>query len=104
MIDLLPSPWDASFDALIGSCRSWLVLCSPYVSRGPCDRVIEQLRPRHPPVAVHLLTDISADNLISGATDPAALLALLDQLPAVQIRYLPRLHAKVYVSDSGQAV
>lgn len=104
MIDLLGSRWNAEFDALVGSCQSSLVLCSPFIGRGPCDRVVKQLGRRRPPVTVDLLTDLSADNLISGATDPVALLALTDQLPGVRLRYLPRLHAKVYVSDSGQAV
>ena len=51
-----------------------------------------------------MLTQLSTDNLLSGATDPEALLAVAEQLPSVEIRYLPRLHAKVYVSDTTQAV
>lgn len=104
MLDLLPSPWDSAFDALLDSCRSSLVITSPFVGRGPCDSVVAHLRSRRPPVTLHLLTDLSADNLLSGGTDPAALLAVLESLPAVNLRFLPRLHAKVYISDSNQAV
>jgi hypothetical protein len=104
MPDLLPSPWSDAFDAMLDGCRSSLILTSPFVSRGPCDRIIARLSSRRPPVSIHLLTALSTDSLLSGSTDPVALLAMAESLPDVSVRYLPRLHAKVYISDESQAV
>jgi hypothetical protein len=103
LLDLLPSPWDRQFDQLVVGCASSLILCSPFIGRGPCDLVVDRLRTR-PPVAVHFLTDLSADNLVTGVTDPAALLTVVEGLPRVGVRYLPRLHAKVYVRDMAEAI
>lgn len=104
MFDLLPSPWEDAFDALLDGCRTSLVLTSPYIGRRPCDRVIARLRSRRPPINLLILTDLSADNLLSGATDSAALLDVIEALPVAELRFLPRLHAKVYIGDCGQAI
>lgn len=104
MLDLLPSPWEVVFNELVDGCRSSLVITSPFVSRRPCDQIITRLRNRQPMVSLHLLTDMSAENLVTGVTDSAALLALAEALPSIHLRFLPRLHAKVYVCDETQAV
>jgi PLD-like domain len=41
---------------------------------------------------------------LSGATDAASLLSLTEALPLTTIRFLPSLHAKVYVTDERFAV
>jgi hypothetical protein len=51
-----------------------------------------------------VVTDLSRDNMLCGATDPAALLALYEALPATTINFLPSLHAKVFVADERCAV
>jgi hypothetical protein len=51
-----------------------------------------------------LLTDLSRDNLLNGATDPDAIASLLDALPAAKVMFLPSLHAKVYVANADEAV
>jgi hypothetical protein len=53
---------------------------------------------------VRVVTDISAGNLLSGATDVSALLLLAEQVRNVHIIYLPRIHAKVFVSGSSLAL
>jgi phosphatidylserine/phosphatidylglycerophosphate/cardiolipin synthase-like enzyme len=57
-----------------------------------------------PSPTVQLLTDLSTDNLLSGATDATALLAVVESVSATSVRYLPRLHAKVYVRDQAEAL
>jgi PLD-like domain len=51
-----------------------------------------------------ILTDLSRDNILSGATDVAALAGVLKSWPKTEIRFLPSLHAKVYVADESCAV
>lgn len=104
MVEMVPSPWANQFEALLRASRSSVVICSPYIGRGPCDRMVRCLTRSGSPPTVHLLTDLSTDNLLSGATDAAALLTVVESLPSVFVRYLPRLHAKVYVRDEAEAL
>jgi hypothetical protein len=104
MVELLPSPWGDQFEALVRAARSSLVICSPYIGRGPCERLTRCLGGTTDPPAVHILTDLSTDNLLSGSTDAAALLSVATALPTVRVRYLPKLHAKIYVRDAAEAV
>ena len=104
MVEMVPSPWANQFEALLRASRSSVVICSPYIGRGPCDRMVRCLTRSGSPPTVHLLTDLSTDNLLSGVTDAAALLTVVESLPSVFVRYLPRLHAKVYVRDEAEAL
>jgi phosphatidylserine/phosphatidylglycerophosphate/cardiolipin synthase-like enzyme len=42
--------------------------------------------------------------MLSGATDVAAIATLVESNPQTSVRFLPSLHAKVYVSDCREAV
>lgn len=57
-----------------------------------------------PQLEFQLTTDLSVHNILSGATDIAALVALQVSIPRATIRFLPSLHAKVYIADAKQAV
>lgn len=105
MVEMLPSPWESHFEDLLRNCQASLLICSPYISRGPCERLVRCLdRPKSSSPTVHLLTDLSTDNLLSGSTDASALVVLAESLATVRFQYLPRLHAKVYVRDDAEAV
>jgi HKD family nuclease len=51
-----------------------------------------------------LLTDLSRDNLLSGSTDISAICELANCFPNIEIRFLPSIHAKVYVADENLAI
>jgi phosphatidylserine/phosphatidylglycerophosphate/cardiolipin synthase-like enzyme len=105
MIELLKSPWTQTFEKLIAEAERSLILCAPYVARGPCDRVIAHVGTRSSsPFALAVITDLSRDNLISGATDAAAIARLVRSVPATTVHFLPSLHAKVYIADDRSAV
>jgi hypothetical protein len=55
-------------------------------------------------IEILVLTDLSRDNMLSGATDVSALIGLCEAIPRTNIRFLPTVHAKVYVADSSFAV
>lgn len=94
-----------TFDALITQASKSLIICSPYIGRGPCERISLNLRQRNVTnIPVLLLTDLSRDNMLSGGTDVGAIAGLCDALPQTEIRFLPNLHAKVYVADEKCAV
>ena len=50
------------------------------------------------------MTDLSTNNILSGALDIEALLAVTDSIANSSITYLPNLHAKVYVADEHTAI
>jgi hypothetical protein len=53
---------------------------------------------------VFLVTDLSIQNILSCATDIDAILSLQTSLPQATVRFLPSLHAKIYIADTVQAV
>jgi hypothetical protein len=55
-------------------------------------------------VQVNVLTDISLRTLVQGSTEVSALLHLFENLHNVSIAYLPKIHAKVYVSNKSSAI
>ncbi|MFH1742437.1 MAG: phospholipase D family protein [bacterium] len=101
----LISPWMNAFHDLIAQASKSLLICSPFVGRGPCERIALILGRRGTAnIPILLLTDLSRDNMLSGGTDAGALAALCDALPRTEIRFLPNLHAKVYIADERCAV
>jgi len=106
MVELLPSPWRGRFEALIEQAQDSLVLCSPYIGAGPCrtivDRAVRSNRASH--LDVRLTTDLCVQNILSGATDIDALVALQASFSRATIRFLPSLHAKIFIADASQAV
>lgn len=104
MIELIRSPWVEPFEKLISSAEQSLILCAPYVGRGPCERVIARIGTKPSATfALTILTDLSRDNLISGVTDAAAIAKLVRIVPTTTVRFLPSLHAKVYIADEHSA-
>lgn len=53
---------------------------------------------------VKVLTDVSLGNLVQSSTDIAALIQLVEHIRHASVRYLPRIHAKVYVSGDEFAL
>jgi phosphatidylserine/phosphatidylglycerophosphate/cardiolipin synthase-like enzyme len=103
---LLTPPWSGVFEELVRSAKTSLVVCSPYIGRGPTDRVVKLVRSKLAPdsFAIRVLTDLSRENIVSGTTDLGALLSLATCGADVEIRFLPSLHAKIYVADQTRAV
>jgi hypothetical protein len=105
-IEFLQSPWGQHFDLLIEEAVSSLVISSPYIGRGPCDRIlaIKSKTQRIKPFSILLLTDLSRNTLLSGATDVSAICDMAEAFPQMEVRFLPSIHAKVYIADEKLAV
>ncbi|MBN1362921.1 MAG: phospholipase D family protein [Sedimentisphaerales bacterium] len=87
---------------LVAGARSHLMISSPYVTR---DGIAFIMGKRDPHLnSITFATDLSPANICDGATDPNALSLLMSRVPNVVLRHLPRLHAKVYVSDARCAI
>ena len=106
MIEFLQSPWDEHFDILINQAHSTLVISSPYIGRGSCNRILEIKSSNEEPdqLSILLPPDLSRDTLLRGATDVFAICDMADRFQHTEIRVLPSIHAKVYVVDDKLAV
>jgi len=99
---LLSTDWEDALAELVAGARSHLMISSPYVTG---DGVAFVLRNRNPSLnLITFITDLSPTNVCDGATDPNALSSLMAGVPHLVLRHLPRLHAKVYVSDAECAI
>jgi hypothetical protein len=105
MTQVLRSPWGAQFEALLGHAATSLVLCSPYVGRAACERVVKRAAAGLAAgFELTFLTDLSRDNMLCGATDVSAIIDVVNAFPSTAVRFLPSLHAKVYVADESRAI
>jgi hypothetical protein len=105
MPQLLHFPWVEEFDAVLERASTSLILCAPFIGRGPCDKVRRRLAVlRDVQFQMTMVTDLSRDNILSGATDVTAIADVVRDFPTAMIRFHPSLHAKVYVADETCAI
>lgn len=106
MLQLLPSPFFPKLQAFIENLSDSCLICSPYLSLGPVKRLVEvvERKGHQNTLDLKLITDISAANLVAGSTDITALLLLAERISNLEITYLPRIHAKVYISGASFAI
>lgn len=104
-VTLLTDDWSNSLCRLIQSAQTEIVISSPFVTQDGVSFIVANSDPAFLSNGrLIFLTNLSPVNLIQGATDPEALYDLMARIPATRLYHLPRLHAKVYVSDSREAI
>lgn len=106
MLRMQPSPVGPSFEQFTNSLRMNGLICSPYISAGPVHRLIEAIERRQmqKTIKIKVVTDVSLRNVLHGATDTSALIRLMQRVEQVEVNYLPKLHAKVYVAEDDFAL
>lgn len=106
MLDLIRSPFKSTFHEFAKSITSECVICSPFITFGPVKMLVHTIAEKNlsNDIQINVLTDISLRTLVQGATDISALLYLFENHRAVSVTYLPRIHAKVFVSDKSSAI
>lgn len=106
MISLRSSPFAGAFQQFVDSLQTNCLICSPYISAGPVDRMLASIQKRglQDSLRVKVVTDVSLGNLIQSSTDVSALIQLMEHVQHVSVSYLPRIHAKVYVSGDEFAL
>ena len=72
----------------------------------PCKRIIDIKKECDAleTFSILLLTDLSRNTILSGATDVSAICNLSEIFQQTEIRFLPSIHAKIYVADDKLAV
>ena len=106
MVEALSSPFFQSFQDFVETLETSCLICSPYITKGPVERLIATVTRKclQESLEVTVVTDLSVSNLIQGSTDVSALLSLTEKIENVNIIYLPRVHAKVYISGTSLAI
>jgi len=105
MITFLDRNWRKDFADVLQSTYHTLLISSPYITAEGSDFVLSHLPPQvHGKLELRVLTDFSPINICQGSTDPHALRTLAAAFPEISLIHLPKLHAKVYVSDTKAAI
>lgn len=106
MISLRSSPFAESFQQFVDRLQTSCLICSPYISAGPVGRMLASIEKRglQDSLRVKVVTDVSLGNLVQSSTDVSALIQLMEHVQHASVSYLPRIHAKIYVSGDEFAL
>lgn len=97
--------WGGRFSELVRNAREQLLICSPFITRGGVALVASNLSEKlREEGSLVFLTDLSPLSACEGATDPRAIEELAAVFRTSSLFHLSRLHAKVYIADSKQAI
>lgn len=95
----LISPWKSEFIDIISETEDELFISSPYINTDGVKILSDSVQTKSG-IEVSLITNLTTQNIVNGATEPKALLELYKQFEQVKISSLGRLHAKVYLIDN----
>jgi phosphatidylserine/phosphatidylglycerophosphate/cardiolipin synthase-like enzyme len=97
--------WDKKLNGLFQNVGNELVVSNPYISDIGAKFIIDNVSDSFKSNGVmKFITDLSPKNIYQGSTDPTSFRQLFKAIRSVAVFHLPRLHAKVYISDTVQAI
>jgi hypothetical protein len=101
----LQKGWVENLSEIFNSVDKELVISSPYISDIGAKFLVKNINSEFQKNGVlKFVTDLSPKNIYQGSTDPNSFKLLFNSINSIQIFHLPRLHAKVYVSDEKKAI
>lgn len=105
MFNSLQRDWHKSLVSIFQSANIELTISSPYISTGGAEFLLNNISEKFTKEGyLRFITDLSPRNIYQGSTEPKSFKLLFNSLNSVQIFHLPRLHAKVYISDEERAI
>lgn len=97
--------WSEELADLIRQADRELIITSPYIGGAGIDLVKRNVRtPLRKTGRLLVLTDLSPLSICQGATDLSAIAGLFRVVPSCLLTHLPKVHAKIYISDSQRAI
>lgn len=97
--------WNKNLNEVFQSVDKELIVSSPYISDVGAEFLLDNVSKKFKEKGVlKFVTDLSPRNIYQGSTDPNSFKLLFKSINAIQIFHLPRLHAKVYISDENKAI
>lgn len=93
--------WRDDLSALAASARTELLIASPYIKAREARWLCERLAPS---ARIRVLTSVTTDSVQSQSLDIEALSIFANAGRGSEVVTLPRLHAKVFIADTGVAI
>lgn len=100
-IELYGRAWRGEFHSFLKETKSELTVVCPYIREAEANFVTGELSGK---IRIVTLTSLNVDGIINGALEIGGIERLAGFSPASKAVNLPRLHAKVFVSDSSRAI
>lgn len=94
----IKSPWVTQFKEFVTQAEHELYLVSPYISSRPL-QLIKEIIENKKTLQVQLITSFELSSLQSGSLDANAVADFAQSIPNATVIHLPRLHAKIYLSE-----
>lgn len=97
--------WTANLKTLLNSAKRNVLIASPFITQEGVLFVHKHLSSKLRNTGdCRVITNLSPNNIVQGATDPRALRFLADRVRGLTVWHLPKLHAKVYIADVTSAI
>jgi len=101
----LGGDWRNLLENLIRGSVDEILVATPYISKDGVDFALSCMPSRmRRSGALSIVTDLSPMPICQGSTDPSAIQLFVESLSSSKVYHLPKLHAKVYVSGTKQAI
>ncbi len=97
-MELVKSPIEPTLQTLLQEASREILIASPFINVEGV-KLIEKKIEKKNEMQIFILTNLSAQNIISNVTQPKAILKLCEGFKTASISSLHRLHAKIYVID-----
>jgi HKD family nuclease len=97
-MELVKSPIEPTLQTLLQEASQEILIASPFINVEGV-KLIEKKIEKKNEMQMFILTNLSAQNIISNVTQPKAILKLCEGFKTASIFSLHRLHAKIYVID-----
>ncbi|MBI5916731.1 MAG: hypothetical protein HY842_15240 [Bacteroidetes bacterium] len=97
--------WNKNLNEIFQSVETELTVSSPYISDVGAEFLLNNVSKKFKEKGVlKFVTDLSPRNIYQGSTNPKSFKLLFKSINSIQVFHLPRLHAKVYISDEKKAI
>ncbi|MCA0335208.1 MAG: phospholipase D-like domain-containing protein [Bacteroidetes bacterium] len=105
MIEQLHKNWHQNLGSLIRESKDEIFISSPFVTQNGVDFVLNNIdKSLRESGTFTFLTNLSPTNIIQGSNNPKVFERLISEIQNMKIWHLPKLHAKVYISDRKKSI
>ena len=105
MIEQLHKNWHHNLSSLINESKDEIFISSPFVTQNGVDFILKNINCKLKENGrFTFLTNLSPTNIIQGSNNPKVFENLNSEIKNLDIWHLPKLHAKVYISDQKKSI
>lgn len=105
MIEQLHKNWHQNLGSLINESKNEIFISSPFVTQNGVDFILKNVDNNLKENGnFTFLTNLSPSNIIQGSNNPKVFESLNSEIQNLNIWHLPKLHAKVYISDQKKSI